>query len=65
MQKRTNIELDTDLIKKAMELTQLSTIKDVVHYALEEVIKMSKRKKMLELKGKIDWEGNLDDMRSI
>lgn len=65
MQKRTNIELDTDLIKKAMELTQLSTIKDVVHHALEEVIRMSKRKKMLELKGKIDWEGNLDDMRSI
>ncbi|MEM6829137.1 MAG: type II toxin-antitoxin system VapB family antitoxin [Bacteroidota bacterium] len=65
MQKRTNIVLDTELVQKAMELTQLSTLKDVVHHALEEVIKMKERKKMLELKGKVDWSGSLDDMRSL
>ena len=65
MHKRTNIELDQDLVKKAMELTHKSTIKDVVHYSLQEVIKMNKRKEMLKLKGKVKWEGNLDDMRSI
>ena len=65
MHKRTNIELDIDLINKAMELTHLSTIKDVVHHALREIIKANKRKKLLALKGKVEWEGDIDQMRSI
>jgi len=65
MYKRTNIELDTDLVKEAMRLTKLSTIKDVVHHSLEEVIKSLKRRKMLEFKGKVEWEGDLDEMRSL
>lgn len=65
MYKRTNIELDTDLVKEAMRLTKLSTIKDVVHHSLEEVIKGLKRRKMLEFRGKVKWEGDLDEMRSL
>lgn len=65
MHKRTNIELDIDLIAKAMELTNLSTIKDVVHYSLKEVIRMGNRKKLLKFRGKVDWEGDLDQMRTI
>jgi Arc/MetJ family transcription regulator len=65
MHKRTNIELDVDLVKKAMELTHLHTIKDVVHHALTEVIRMNKRKDLLKFKGKVNWNGNLDEMRSI
>lgn len=65
MHKRTNIELDIDLITQAMELTNLKTIKDVVHYSLKEVIRMNKRRKLLGFKGKVDWEGDLDQMRSI
>jgi Arc/MetJ family transcription regulator len=65
MHKRTNIELDTDLVRKAMELTHINTIKDVVHHSLREVIRMNKRKQLLKLKGKINWEGNLDEMRLI
>lgn len=65
MHKRTNIELDQDLVNKAMELTHQSTIKDVVHYSLREVIRMNKRKEMLKLQGKVKWDGNLDEMRSV
>lgn len=65
MHKRTNIELDIDLISKAMKLSDLKTIKDVVHRSLEEFIRMNKRKKILKFKGKIDWQGDLDQMRSI
>lgn len=65
MHKRTNIELDTDLIKEAMKITKLKTIKDVVHHALEEIVKMGRRKKLLKLKGKVIWEGDLEQMRSI
>ncbi len=65
MLKRTNIELDTELLKKAMESTHLTTIKDVVNLALNELIKQNKRKNLLKLKGKVNWEGNLDEMRSV
>ena len=65
MYKRTNIEIDTVLLKEAMSLTDLKTIKEVVRYALEEVISMKKRKSLLKLKGKVKWEGDLDQMRSI
>ncbi len=65
MHKRTNIEIDIDLIKEAMQLTELRTIKDVVHHSLRELIKVEKRKKLLKLKGKVSWEGDLDQMRSI
>ncbi len=65
MHKRTNIELDIDLIKEAMKLTKLKTMKDIVNYSLEEFIKSSKRKKLLKFKGKVNWEGDLDQMRSI
>jgi len=65
MYKRTNIELDIDLIKEAMKLTNRKTIKDVVHYSLTEIIKLNKRKDILKYKGKINWEGDLNQMRSI
>jgi Arc/MetJ family transcription regulator len=64
MYKRTNIELDVALIKEAMKVSHIDTIKEVVHESLRELIKLQKRKKLLKLKGKIKWEGNLDQMRS-
>ena len=65
MHKRTNIELDVDLVNKAMEITHLKTIKDVVHHSLKEVIRLNKRKEILKYKGKVNWEGDLNEMRSI
>lgn len=65
MHKRTNIELDVDLVKEAMQLTHLTTIKDVVHYSLKEVIRLNKRKELLKFRGKVKWEGDLNEMRGI
>jgi Arc/MetJ family transcription regulator len=64
MYKRTNIELDVDLVKKAMEVSHIDTIKEVVNYSLKELIKLNKRKELLKLKGMVLWEGNLNEMRS-
>jgi Arc/MetJ family transcription regulator len=64
MYKRTNIELDVDLVKKAMEVSHIDTIKEVVHYSLRELIRLNKRRELLNLKGKIKWEGDLNEMRS-
>ena len=61
---RTNIELDDKIIKEAIKLTHLKTKKDVVNYAMEELLKRLRRKKILELEGRVKWEGNLDEMRT-
>ncbi len=61
---RTNIELDDKILKDAIKLTHLRTKKEVVNYALEELVKKLRRKKILELEGKVMWEGNLDDLRT-
>jgi len=60
---RTNIVIDDALIKKVMNYTGLRTKKDVVHYALEEIVRRKERKKILDFQGKVRWEGNLDEMR--
>ncbi len=60
---RTNIELDDNLVRQGLKLTKLKTKKDLVHYALQELVRRKKRKGLLELEGKVNWEGSLDRMR--
>ncbi|MBI2193439.1 MAG: type II toxin-antitoxin system VapB family antitoxin [Planctomycetes bacterium] len=60
---RTNIELDEELVREGMKLTHKKTKKDLVNYALEELIRRFKRKHLLTLEGKVEWRGNLDEMR--
>lgn len=61
--RRTNIELDEEILREAMELTKMKTKKEVVNFAISELVKKLKRKKILELEGKVQWEGNLNEMR--
>jgi len=60
---RTNIELDDVLLKRAMELTHISTKKVLINKALEELIKSNNRKGMLKYIDSGIWEGNLKEMR--
>ena len=63
METRTNIMLDADLVKEAQELTALKTKKDVVDFALHELVKHYRRRKLLSLRHHGLWEGNLEEMR--
>jgi len=51
-------------MQDAKKASGLSTKKEVVEKGLELIVKLSKQEKLKELKGKINWEGNLDEMRS-
>ena len=62
---RTNIDLDDDLVRQALELSNIKTKKEVVEQALINYIATLKRKELLALKGKVVWEGNLKQMRSL
>ena len=37
---RTNIDLDDKILKKAGKLTHLKTKKEIVNYAMEELVRM-------------------------
>ena len=63
MEKRTNIVLNEDLVQAGLKATGLKTRKDLINYALEDLLHREAQKKILELRGKIHWEGDLSDMR--
>jgi Arc/MetJ family transcription regulator len=60
---RTNIELNDDLVNKGFSLTGLKTKKDLVNFALSELVRRKNQKKILQLKGNVDWDGDLDQLR--
>jgi len=60
---RTNIVLDDKLVKEAMKLTGKRTKRELIDYALHELVRRQKRLALLNLRGKIHWEGDLDEMR--
>jgi Arc/MetJ family transcription regulator len=60
---RTNIVIDDDLMAQALKATGLETKKDVVEQGLKLLVMRSKQQSIRSLRGKIKWEGNLDEMR--
>jgi len=60
---RTNIELDEKLVKEGMRLFNKKTKKELINFALKEVIRREKVKGILALEGKVVWEGDLREMR--
>lgn len=61
---RTNIDIDNKLIREAKKISKAKTKKEVVDIALRNYIKSKQRQKILDLFGKVKWEGNLKEMRS-
>ena len=61
---RTNIVIDDDLMMNALKVTGLKTKKEVVEQALKLIILRQKQQSIRGLRGKIKWEGNLDEMRT-
>ncbi len=60
---RTNIEIDDELMNKALKYSKLKTKKEIINEALSEYVKYQMRLKLLSLQGTVKWIGNLDKMR--
>ncbi len=60
---RTNIVIDDRLMNEALQLTDLKTKKAVVEEGLKLLVRMKKQQKIKSLRGKLRWEGDLDEMR--
>ena len=63
MKKRTNIVLDEDLVQAGLKATGLRTRKELVDFALRDLLRRESQKRILELKGAVHWEGDLSKMR--
>ena len=61
---RTNIEIDDKLMNEVLKATGLKTKIDVVELGLKTLIQLNKQKNIKELRGKLQWTGDLDDMRA-
>ena len=61
---RTNIVIDDDLMKRVMKLTGLRTKREAVEMGLKALLKLKKQEGIRDFRGKLDWEGDLDDMRT-
>jgi Arc/MetJ family transcription regulator len=60
---RTNIVIEEKLIKNAMRATGLKTKKAVVEEGLKVLLRLKQQEAVKAWRGKLPWEGNLDEMR--
>ncbi len=60
---RTNIVIDDRLMKDALKLTGIRTKREAVETALKIMVDLKKQEKIRQLRGKLKWDGNLDEMR--
>jgi len=61
---RTNIDIDDKLLADAMKATGASTKREVVELGLASLVTLKKQKKIKNYRGKLKWEGDLNQMRS-
>jgi Arc/MetJ family transcription regulator len=60
---RTNIVIDDELMANALKATGLRTKKEAVEEGLKLLVKRNKQQAIRKLRGKLHWEGDLDEMR--
>lgn len=61
---RTNIVIDDQLMEEALKASGYQTKKEAVEQGLKLLVQRSKQQQIRNLRGKIKWEGDLDEMRS-
>lgn len=61
---RTNIVIDDELMRDALKATGVQTKREVVELGLRTLLKLKNQQKVRALRGKIDWQGDLETMRN-
>lgn len=60
---RTNVEIDDAVMAEVQRLTGVKTKREAVDLALRELVARHRRLGILDLRGKVHWEGDLDQSR--
>ncbi len=61
---RTNIEIEDKLMKDTLRATGLKTKREAVELGLRTVLRLRQQEGIRRLRGKLDWHGDLDAMRT-
>jgi Arc/MetJ family transcription regulator len=61
---RTNIVIEDKLMREAQRATGLKTKRETVEFGLRTLVRLRKQAEVRRLRGKLDWKGDLDAMRT-
>jgi Arc/MetJ family transcription regulator len=61
---KTHIDIDAAALEEVFQLGGFPTKRAAVDAALRELARQLKRRKVLELRGTVPWEGNLNELRN-
>ena len=61
--KRTCVVLDETLVADCRKLTGIHTLRALINHALRELLRHGQQRKILELKSRVAWAGDLPERR--
>ncbi len=61
---RTNIVIDDKLMRDTLRATGLKTKREAVELALQTLLRLRRQADIRLLRGKVDWQGDLEKMRT-
>lgn len=60
---KTHIDIDDDVLASVQELGGFATKREAVNAALAELARKLAARKLLDMRGTMPWDGNLDKQR--
>ncbi len=60
---RTNIVINDELMQEALKTSGIKTKRAAVEAGLQLLVKLSRQQAIRRLRGKLAWEGSLDEIR--
>ena len=61
---RTNVVIDDKLMKDTLRVTGLKTKREAVELGLRTLLRLRQQEQIRRFRGKLNWEGDLDAMRT-
>ena len=61
---RTNVVIDDKLMRDTLRVTGLKTKREAVDQALRTLLRLRRQAEIRRFRGKLDWQGDLEAMRS-
>ena len=60
---RTNIVIDDRLMREALQVSGAKSKLQVVEQGLRLLVRLGRQRRLRGLRGRLEWEGSLDEMR--
>jgi len=61
---RIDVTIDDELMTSALKLGGYRTKRSAIEAGLQLLVQIKGQEKLRQLKGRIEWEGDLDEMRT-